>query len=173
MPPTIPQPVLAPLTESAVFLTLVVEPGGEAAVRDALPDLGELARAIGFRLPDEDLTCVIGIGSALWDRLFDGPRPAHLHPFRELVGERHRAPATPGDLFLHVRAKRLYPCFELGRRALDMLGPAVTVADEVQGFRYFDARDLLGFVDGTENPTAQAAIDATIIGEEDPTFAGG
>src|SRR5208337_2028928 len=33
--------------------------------------------------------------------------------------------------------------------------------------------DLLGFVDGTENPKGQAAIDATLIGEKDPAFAGG
>ena len=44
--------------------------------------------------------------------------------------------------------------------------------DEVHGFRYFDARDLLGFVDGTENPTGEAAKDATLIGEEDAAFAG-
>ena len=50
---------------------------------------------------------------------------------------------------------------------------AVTLVDEVHGFRYFDSRDLLGFVDGTENPTGQEAVDATIIGEEDPAFAGG
>jgi putative iron-dependent peroxidase len=53
------------------------------------------------------------------------------------------------------------------------LGNVVAPADEVYGFRYFDARDVLGFVDGTENPTDQAALDAVFIGEEDPTFAGG
>ena len=53
------------------------------------------------------------------------------------------------------------------------LGDAVAAVDEVHGFRYFDARDLLGFVDGTENPTGQEALDATIIGAEDPGFAGG
>ena len=47
------------------------------------------------------------------------------------------------------------------------------MVDEVHGFRYFDARDLLGFVDGTENPTGQAAMDATLIGAEDAAFAGG
>jgi len=49
----------------------------------------------------------------------------------------------------------------------------VTVCDEVQGFRYFDDRDLLGFVDGTENPTGQAAAAAVITGAGDPGFAGG
>jgi putative iron-dependent peroxidase len=49
----------------------------------------------------------------------------------------------------------------------------VSPVDEVHGFRYFDDRDLIGFVDGTENPREQAAIEATIIGDEDAAFAGG
>ena len=168
-----PQAVLAPLTESAVFLTLVVEPGGEATVHDVLPDIGGLIRSVGFRMPEEGLTCTLGIGSAGWDRLFDGPRPARLHPFREITGERHRAPATPGDLFLHIRAARTYPCFELARRITGAFGDAAGVVDEVQGFRYFDSRDLLGFVDGTENPTGAAAAAAVLVGDDDPDFAGG
>jgi putative iron-dependent peroxidase len=53
------------------------------------------------------------------------------------------------------------------------LSNAVSPVDEVHGFRYFDDRDLIGFVDGTENPREQAAIEATIIGDEDRAFAGG
>src|SRR5262249_61329471 len=41
------------------------------------------------------------------------------------------------------------------------------------GFRYFDDRDLLGFVDGTENPTGLAGVAAAITGALDPGFAGG
>lgn len=168
-----PQAVLAPLTESAVFLTLTVAAGGEQTVRDLLPELGGLVRSVGFRLPDEGLTCIVGIGSDLWDRTFDGPRPAALHPFVEMTGARHHAPSTPGDLFLHLRAKRLFPCFELARLVRARLGDAVRVVDEVQGFRYFDRRDLLGFVDGTENPTGDDASAAVLICDEDPGFAGG
>jgi putative iron-dependent peroxidase len=50
---------------------------------------------------------------------------------------------------------------------------AVSPVDEVQGFRYFDDRDLIGFVDGTENPRGEAVIDAVLIGDEDAAFAGG
>lgn len=67
-------------------------------------------------------------------------------------GERHVAPATPGDLLFHIRASTMDRCFELAARITTMLAGAVTVADEVHGFQYFDNRDLLGFVDGTENP---------------------
>ncbi len=64
-------------------------------------------------------------------------------------------------------------CFELASQIMTSLGDAVAVADEVHGFGFFDQRDLLGFVDGTENPGGQAALDATLVGDEDPEFAGG
>ncbi len=64
-------------------------------------------------------------------------------------------------------------CFELATQIMTRLGDAVSPVDEVHGFRYFDNRDLIGFVDGTENPQEQAAVEATIIGDEDPPFAGG
>jgi putative iron-dependent peroxidase len=169
----VPQLVLSPLTGAAIFLVATVDPGGEEVVRDLLADLPALGRAVGFRVPKLTLSCVVGIGSQAWDRLFAGPRPAELHPFRELVGPRHRAPSTPGDLLFHIRAGRRYPCFELAGQIMDRLRGFVTVRDEVHGFKYFDVRDLLGFVDGTENPVGPAASEAVLIGDEDPDFTGG
>lgn len=172
---TIPttQAVLESLTPSATFLVVTVEPGGEDAVRQLLEDLAGLTRSVGFRAPDGRLSCVTGIGSEVWDRLFGGPRPAELHPFRELVGDRHRAVSTPGDLLFHIKAVRADLCFELATAIMGRLSGAVTVRDEVSGFQYFDVRDLLGFVDGTENPVGQVAREAVVVGGEDPEFAGG
>lgn len=176
-PQPVPQAVLSPLTNSAVFLVVTVDPGGEPVVRELLTDLSGLVRAVGFRVPEGELTCVTGIGSEVWDRLFTGPRPAELHPFREVTGARHTAPATPGDLLFHIRARQTDLCFELATQLMDRLRGAVTVRDEVSGFKYFDERDLLGFVDGTENPTGPAANTAVIIGDtdpdQDPDFTGG
>ena len=172
MPPVQPQPVLAPLTPAAIFLVVTINEGGEATVHDALPDLSGLVRAIGFRDPAKRLSAIASIGSDAWDRLFGGPRPAELHPFIELNGPRHTAPATPGDLLFHIRAETLDVCFELAGRILKSMAGAVTVVDEVHGFRFFDNRDLLGFVDGTENPDGALAVSATAIGEEDPEFEG-
>jgi porphyrinogen peroxidase len=172
LPPE-PQPVVSPLTASAIFLVLTINPGGEAAVRDLLADWAGLQRTVGFRASDEPLACVVGIGSAAWDRLFSGPRPAELHPFRPLAGAVHRAPATPGDLLFHIRHERMDLCFEFACIAAGRLAGAATVVDEVHGFRYFDERDLLGFVDGTENPTGRAAGLSALVGQADPGFAGG
>ena len=168
-----PQPVLRALTSAAIFLVVTVNPGGEETTRDLLADLPALQRSVGFRVPSAGLAAVAGIGSLAWDRLFAGPRPAALHPFRELAGSRHRAPATPGDLLFHIRADRMDLCFELATQIMARLAGSVSVADEVHGFTYFDLRDLLGFVDGTENPTGNAAVAAALVAGQDPAFAGG
>ncbi|GAA0380663.1 peroxidase [Acrocarpospora corrugata] len=168
-----PQAVLSPLTRAALFLVVTIDPGGESRVRDLLGELAGLERAVGFRSQEGRLSCVTGIGSRAWDRLFAGPRPAGLHPFRELTGPVHHAVATPGDLLFHIRAQRPDLCFALGSEIMDRIRGVVTVRDEVPGFKYFDVRDLLGFVDGTENPVGAAAGAAVLIGAEDPPFAGG
>jgi porphyrinogen peroxidase len=167
------QPILSIPTEAAIFLVLTVAPGAEAAIADVLADASGLKRSVGFRVPEAELTLVVGIGAGLWDRLTGAPRPSGLHPFRELGGARHRAVATPGDLLFHIRAHRFDVCFELAQRLTDRLRGLADVVDEVHGFRSFDERDVLGFVDGTENPEGEAAGTAVLIGDEDPAFAGG
>lgn len=169
-----PQAVNARLTHAAIFLVVTLEPQArtQAAVRELCGELAGLVRGTGFRVPDGELSCVMGIGSNAWDAIFGEPRPARLHPFREIRGV-HHAPATPGDLLFHVRAARMDLCFDLTTRIMARLEGIVATADAVQGFKYFDERDLLGFVDGTENPQGQDSIDATLIGEEDAGFAGG
>lgn len=156
-----------------MFLVATIDDDGAATVHDALPDLSGLVRAVGFRDPTKHLSMVTSIGSEAWDRLFDGPRPAELHPFVEITGPRHHAPATPGDLLFHIRAESLDFCFELAGHVARAMAGAITIVDEVHGFRFFDNRDLMGFVDGTENPDGPIAVSATAIGDEDPDFAGG
>lgn len=174
MSSVVTQPVTDRLTQAAIFLVVVLGPDSRAndAVRSLCADMAGLLRGIGFRYPERRLSCVVGFGSAAWDRLFGAPRPAELHPFQEVKGV-HHAPSTPGDLLFHIRATHMDLCFELASQIMSRLGEFVTTADEVHGFKYFDQRDLLGFVDGTENPVGQDATLATIIGDEDPAFRGG
>ena len=170
-----PQAVTSPLTRNAIFLVVTLRPGPNtrAVVRSFCSDLSSIFRAVEFRESEAALTCIMGVGSGAWDFLFGTPRPAELHPFRELrAGTRH-APSTPGDLLFHIRAQRMDLCFELATQIMARIGDVVTTVDEVHGFRFFDARDLLGFVDGTENPRGAAVAEAALIDDEDPTFAGG
>ena len=168
------QDVLAPPARSAIFLTLSVRSGQETAVREALGEVPGITRAVGFRIPELRLSCVVGLGSAFWDRAYVGRRPRGLHPFVALDGGKHQAISTEGDLLFHIRADRADACFELSHQLLRRLDGLVDCVDEVHGFRYWDERDLLGFVDGTESPSApDEAAEAAIIDTQEPAFAGG
>jgi putative iron-dependent peroxidase len=171
----LPQAVLGPLTRAAIFLVVAINPETEsyAAVRSFCGDLAGLIRAVEFRDIEAGLTCVAAFGSDAWDRLFGNPRPSELHPFREFRSGKRHAVGTPGDVLFHIRAGRLDICFELATQIMERIGDAVAIADEVQGFRYFEDRDLIGFVDGTENPRGAVALEAALVGAEDALFAGG
>lgn len=170
-----PQSICNPITSSAIFIVATLMPGSEPAskVRAWCADIAAITRSVGKRVPSGNLTCVCGFGSKVWDVLFGNPRPASLHAFRELGTLGRRAIATPGDLLLHIRADQMDLCFELATQLLSPLADAISVVDEVQGFRYFDMRSIIGFVDGTENPVGRKAVDFTLVGKEDPAFMGG
>ena len=173
--PIEPQSVDAPLTRSAVFLVLKVAdtPEAHATAKAALASVSDVQKNVAFRDLGASLSCTVAIGSRVWDAVTGRARPVELHEFQPIHGATHTAIATPGDILLHIRSDRRDLCFELERQLLDLFGSAVTVVDETVGFRYFDARDLLGFVDGTANPVGQALPDATLVGDEDAEFAGG
>lgn len=175
--PIEPQSVDAPLTNSANFLVVTIADASEAVatVREVLADIDNLAKNVSIRDLDASFACTVGIGSDAWDRVMTGlPRPSELHPFRAVRGQKHTAVSTPGDLLFHIRANRRDLCFEFERQLLGALGDAVKVVDDTEGFRYFDVRDLLGFVDGTANPVGQDVEVATLVtAQEDAAVVGG
>ena len=175
VPRIVAQPIVAPLSRAAIFLVLTIKPGTDsrAIVRAFCGDLSGIFRSVEYRNLEAGLSCIMGIGSDAWDRLFGPPRPAELHPFREMrAGARH-AVSTPGDLLFHIRARHMDLCFELATQIMARIGNAVSPADEVHGFKNFDDRDLVGFVDGTENPRGEEVADAALVGAEDAAFAAG
>jgi putative iron-dependent peroxidase len=173
--PIEPQRVDAPLTQSATFLVLTVVDGPNAikTVRSTLASINDLAKNVAIRDLNASFACTVGIGSDAWDRVTGLSRPMELHPFPVVKGAVHTAVSTPGDLLFHIRSERRDLCFEFERQLMDILGDAVAVVDETVGFRYFDIRDLLGFVDGTANPVGPAVPDSILIAEEDASSAGG
>ncbi len=170
-----PQAICAAMTRSAFFVVATVNPDAESCrkVREWCGEIAGLVRAVGKREPEARLSCVVGLGAEVWPRLFSGPMPAELHPFRVIGSGERCAVATPGDLLLHLRADRHDLCFELLSHIMESLDGAIQVVDEVHGFRNFDMRAMIGFVDGTENPEGDAAPPYTLVGDEDAGYAGG
>src|SRR5262249_28264093 len=167
---------LASSGTSAVFLVLIVDPSEAATtrVRDVCANMPAFVRSVGRRDSSGGLSCVVAIGADAWEHLAPGrQRPAQLHTFRALTDGPRSAPATPGDLLFHIRANRRDLCHELSRIVMDKLSDAVQVVDETHGFVYMDNRDLIGFVDGTENPEGNERNLWTVVGDEDPENAGG
>jgi len=170
-----PQSALLPEPgPSALFLILRADPGAAPlALARALAQLPALAAKVAALDPRAKLASALSLGPGLWDRLSPRARPAALRPFRALSGPGGRAPATGGDLLLHLHSRREDLNVELSLCAQSALGGAVRVEEEVHGFRYLDSRDLTGFIDGTENPKGRARAAAALIGREDARFAGG
>jgi len=167
--------VIAQQNRDALFLSFngSHEPNGEARVRALLAGLPQRLERLRAELPEADLHLVAAIGSAYWDRISAETRPALLRPFPALERGERVAPSTPIDLLFIVRADRYDACFELGREIVQELEGAATLVEEIHGFRYLDARDLTGFVDGTENPQDEDRLDVALVGEEDAEFADG
>jgi hypothetical protein len=106
--------------DNAGTSVLTLKPGSanRTIIRSFCADLAAIFRAVEFRDIEAGLSCIMGIGSDAWDLLFGAPRPAELHPFREIrAGARH-ASSTPGDLLFHVRAKRMDLCFEMATQIM-------------------------------------------------------
>ncbi|THT99294.1 Dyp-type peroxidase [Lampropedia puyangensis] len=170
-----PQPVDQAPQAAAIFIvgTFKNTPESHANVRQWCAAYSGLIRAVGHRAPEGQLRCVVGFGSSAWDRIFGHPRPDLLHPFIEYGPAERRAIATPGDVLLHISAQRMDLCIELATHLVAAFGNAFEIADEVHGFRHFDMRSIIGFVDGTENPSGQDALEATVIPDTQTVFAGG
>lgn len=172
---TEPQYIEANLTTHAVFLVLVVKDDDVsiATARDVVASTDDLIKDVRVRSAENLFICNVGISHRIWGPLTGRPLPGELAPFREIRGAAHTAVATPGDLLYHVRAESMDLIIEFEKILLEAFGNSVTVADETAGFRYFQGRDLLEFLDGTANPDGLGLSAATIVGNEDPAYAGG
>ncbi|MDR2460138.1 MAG: Dyp-type peroxidase [Deltaproteobacteria bacterium] len=160
----------------AIFMVLGLNrPDEIEPVKAICSELPALVRSLKGRFPKQEASCVMGFGSSAWDHLFPKrKKPSELSTFVEIKGEKHTAPSTPGDLFFHIRASKMDIAYELAAIITYILGDSVYSIDEVHGFRYFDGRAIIGFVDGTENPEFdEDRHAAAVIGDKEPDFEGG
>ncbi|WP_125762993.1 Dyp-type peroxidase [Companilactobacillus hulinensis] len=165
--------------ESVIFATLMLKHDDHTATKDAIAEFADMSNSIinsmRVRAPEAQAHIAWGFGSDAWDYLFPAaPKPKQLTPFKEIKGPKYTAVSTPGDIFIHVRASKMAVCYELMDQFMGILRPVTTVEDETHGFRYFEGRAIIGFIDGTENPAGIESMDYTLIDDdEDPEFVNG
>ena len=162
--------------ENALFIVLGLNEGEEAkdSVVDFAAGFSALTRSLTNRFPGSHFNATIGFGAEAWDVLFpNAAKPKELSPFQAIKGPKYTAVSTPGDVFFHIRADKPALCYEMADLINLQLKDATHSIDAVQGFRYFDGRAIIGFVDGTENPEPEIAAEYALVGAEDPEFTGG
>jgi len=132
-----------------------------------------LNNSANVRFPVSRASCVMGIGHDAWLRLgLPVPLPKELANFAPIIGEKHTAVSSKADLHFHIRADTTSICYDMAAAIADVLDPVATSVEEIHGFRYWDSRSILGFVDGTENPHGQDREFFGMIGDDDPAYTG-
>lgn len=181
---THPQDVYKDAGECVLFVYLRFNRQDQAAELDAFRDFADTSQAINrsmnIRAQGDDLRVSIGVSRNGWDYLFpSAARPQELEEFKGLVNAETPSIAMPegigadADFFLHIRAKREAVVYEVAEQYRLSFKDFARVVDETHGFRYLEGRAIIGFIDGTENPTGIDAPMWAEVGSEDPQFAGG
>ncbi|MFD1432630.1 Dyp-type peroxidase [Lacticaseibacillus yichunensis] len=164
--------------DNIIFATMKLNRQDHASDLETIQDLSErlpaFINSMNIRYPDSGLAVAFGLSRNAWDYLFpDAKVPAELEEFQAIEGPKFTAPNTPADLFFHIRARNSAVPFEIMSEVMDRIRANVTTIDETHGFRNFEGRAIIGFVDGTENPSALDTPEYAVIGDEDPDYING
>ena len=172
------QDVFKDAGESVIFVMLSLKREDIEKEREIIADMADrmeaIQRSMNIRVAPETVKLSFGFSNRAWEYLFPtAKKPKELEDFQGVNGEHHTAPATPADLFLHVRAGQAATSYLVVDQIMSFLRPVVDVVDETHGFHYLEGRAIIDFIDGTENPVGEEAKEWAIIGAEDPEFING
>lgn len=138
-----------------------------------LAPLPAVARSVTFRIvPDSDLRKAVealrdgfqidwgvaGLGEPIVRAL--GAGIPGLRVFPALAGPGTSVPSTQASLWFFLRGEERGSLFDVTQRIAALLAGAFAQDDALDTFTYAGGRDLTGYEDGTENPSADAAVEA-------------
>lgn len=174
---TFPQSVVAHAGQNVIVIVYKIKDveNAEEKIKDFCGNFSAYMRSMRNRFPDSEFSSTIGFGAKVWKRLFsDLGIPKELTEFEPIAGQKYVAVSTEGDIIFHIRSRQMGYCHEFATIIEMKIGDVVEAVDETHGFRYMDGKAIIGFVDGTENPTVDLnPYDFAMIGDEDPNFIGG
>lgn len=137
---------------AAVWLEATIQ-GDFDAIRQGCKTFTQSLNALQEKFPEANLGAVVAFGHDLWRDLSGGVGAEELKNFAPLG--RGLAPATQHDVMIHILSLRHDVNFSVAQAALAAFGDALSIKEEIHGFRWVEDRDLSGFVDGTENPQGE------------------
>ena len=179
--PSKAQDVWKDIGEHVQFTVLKLKRTNQTEVQEAIQEFADRSQAIigSLRIRDSksagsELKVSFGFSNSAWDFLFpDHPKPVELETYESLSGPQYSMLATEGDLFFHIRASNEAVVYEAQTQFMRFIRDVTTVVDETKGFRYFEGRAIIGFIDGTEAPAVEDAAPYALVGDEDKEFING
>ena len=172
------QSVILPLpSDHARFIVLRLKDLTLPELKEKIEDLLDTRDRLITQHPNAEIKTAIAFGPELWAKLY-AQSPSGFKQLDPMQGA-FEMPVVPADVLIHIASQRSDICFTLSQAFFDGIQDKVEVLDERVCFRYFDGRDLTGFIDGTENPqfpddraeTALLAEDAGIFADGSFVFA--
>ncbi len=130
---------------------------------------GELVRTLAAHVTesttDSGVNLVVAFRPELWANVAAGAAPTGVRPFEPVVAGDYRMPATQHDAWVWIAGGSRDAVFDATSAVIDAVRSLADVATEVEGWTYRHNRDLTGFIDGTENPTAAEAPAAAVVAD--------
>ncbi len=171
--PTIQKGICAEPNLHSSYLMFNVVDDNVAHIRAKLADMLGLFERYDSDCYEAMLSGVIAVGTGYWLELYPQKLPDKLTPFPDFACEQNDIPVSPADLFIMIRADRLDVCYEVSQAVCQLLGGSVELIEQTSGFRFYDGRDLTGFIIAPTSPQRVKKLKVCAVGEENHEFSGG
>ena len=167
------QSVILPLpSDHARFIVLRLQDLSLEELKQQLELLFSTRDRLITQHPQAQIKTAVAFGPELWSRLYS-QSPAGFQQLEPIQGS-FDMPVVPADVLIHIASARADICFALSQAFFEGIRDKVHVLDERVCFRYFDGRDITGFIDGTENPQfPDDRAEVALLGEDAGIFQDG
>ncbi|WP_180168098.1 Dyp-type peroxidase [Acinetobacter sp. YH12035] len=167
------QSVILPLpSDHARFIVLRLKNLSIEDFKERLKELFTTRDRLITQHPNAQIKTAVAFGPELWSKLYE-QAPAGFKQLEPIQGS-FNMPVVPADVLIHIASARADICFALSQSFFEGIRDQVEVLDERVCFRYFDGRDITGFIDGTENPQfPDDRAEVALLGEDAGIFQDG
>lgn len=167
------QSVILPLpSDHARFIVLRLKNLSIEDFKEQLEQLFTTRDRLITQHPNAQIKTGVAFGLELWAKLYD-QAPVGFKQLEPIQGS-FDMPVVPADVLIHIASARADICFALSQAFFEGIRNQVEVLDERVCFRYFDGRDITGFIDGTENPQfPDDRAEVALLGEDADIFQDG